>query len=108
MQLHKILAVLAATGVALSVSAQQAVDTNSPATNALALLPGQREMRLTMKDCINLALSNNLGIKISSYTANISVYTLGGDYAPYDPTLNMSASRSHTESPPQLNVNTNL
>lgn len=99
------LSVLLTTGLALTAGAQQPADTNSPVTNALAVLPGQQERLLTIQECINLALSNNLNIKISTYSADISRYGLGGDYGAYDPAFTLSATRSHNDTPPTLNVN---
>lgn len=52
--------------------------------------------RLSLHDCIELALKNNLDLQIdrSSYTA--AVFTLAADYGAYDPTISISGEHDHT------------
>ena len=51
-----------------------------------------RTKRLSLEDCIELALKHNLDLQIDRYNPEISLYALRADYAPYDPILSLSGS----------------
>src|ERR1041385_5314725 len=53
--------------------------------------------RLSLEDCIELALKHNLDLQIDRYNPEISLYSLRADYAPYDPTLSLSYEHDHSE-----------
>jgi len=48
---------------------------------------GGTPMEITLRDCIRLALDNNLDVQISRRGPEISVYNLRGSYGVYDPNL---------------------
>src|SRR5437762_13955855 len=81
MRLLRILLVLASAGV---VALAQ---TNAP-TNV---------RRLSLQDCIQLALQHNLDLQIDRYNPQISLYNLGGAYGAYDPSLFLSGQHDHNE-----------
>ncbi len=56
-----------------------------------------RTKRLSLEDCIELALKHNLDLQIDRYNPEISLYALRADYAPYDPILSLSGEHDHTE-----------
>src|SRR6267142_2794864 len=71
MRLLRILLVLAGAGVA-----------------ALAQTNDTANIRqLSLQDCIQLALQNDLDLQIDRYDASIPLYTLRAAYGAYDPTL---------------------
>ena len=103
MQLQKLLSALVLIGVVTGAAAQTEPSTNALVTNALAKPPGWTERLLSMDQCIQLALSNNLDIKFQSYSPLVSLYTLNAAYTTYDPSLSFTARKSHTESPASIN-----
>jgi outer membrane protein TolC len=62
-----------------------------PATNA----PGVRQ--ITLQDCLQMALKNNLDLQINRYNPAIALYALNAAYAGYDPSLFLSGQHDHTE-----------
>ncbi len=108
MQLHKFLSVLATLSVVASAAAQTEPSTNAPLTNVLARPPGWTERVLSVDQCIQLALSNNLDIKFQTFNPLISLYTLNAAYEPYDPALSFTARKSHNESPQTISIITNI
>jgi outer membrane protein TolC len=75
-------------------------DVGSPvATAQEAPAKGAKTRILTIADAIQLALTNNLDIRISQITPMIDQFTLNGLYAAYDPAFNFSAVRSINVSP---------
>jgi len=49
---------------------------------------------ISLAECIQSALGHNLDIQVERYSPEIARYTLQGAYAPYDPTLQLSARKS--------------
>src|ERR1043166_4554406 len=86
MRLLRILLVLAA---AANIGMGQ---TNAP-TNA---------RRLSLQDCIQLALQHNLDLQIDRYNPEISLYNLQVYYGAYDPSLNISGQHDHNEAGSQI------
>jgi outer membrane protein TolC len=54
---------------------------------------------LTIADAIQLALTNNLNIRISAINPMVDQFTLNGLYSAYDPAFNFSAVRNSNISP---------
>lgn len=54
-------------------------------------------VNLSLEQCIQLALQNNLDVRISRYQPEIAKLTLSGDYAAYEPAFDMTASQNFTE-----------
>jgi outer membrane protein len=54
--------------------------------------------RLTLQECIELALQNNLQLQIERLGPDIALYTLEGAYAGYDPTFSLEGRHDHNES----------
>ncbi len=72
---------------------------------ALALAQTNAPMeirRLTLQECIELALTNNLQLQIDRYNPDIASYNLSAAYAGYDPTVSLSGQHDHTESGARL------
>jgi outer membrane protein TolC len=57
---------------------------------------------LSLQDCIQLALKNNLELQIERYNPTLSLYNVKAGYAAYDPTLSLSGERSHNEAGSRL------
>jgi outer membrane protein len=113
---------LAATLCAFGASAQYTnsviVDTNLPSapdqiyaalTNNLALQASEPEtiMELSLQQCVDLTVRNNLELQIARYNPEISRYNLKGAYGAYDPTAFFSGQHSHSESGPAF-LGTNI
>jgi HAE1 family hydrophobic/amphiphilic exporter-1 len=64
-------------------------------TNTVA--PAGRAMSLA--DCIQQALAHNLDLQIERYNPQISLYSLHGAYAGYDPTFNFSGQHDYNQQP---------
>ena len=58
--------------------------------------------QLSLQDCIQLALKNNLDLQIDRYNPEISLFTLKANYGGYDPTLSLSGQHDHAETGSQL------
>jgi len=93
---------LCVCGVFFAASAHN--QTNSTSTNASASpdtneVPTRNKRVLSMADCIQLALQNNLDIQIQRLNPSISDFTLRADFGAYDPTASFSASKQYTDIP---------
>src|SRR3954468_946052 len=64
--------------------------------------PTNSVRRLSLQDCIALALTNNLDLKIDRYNPEIELYNLRGAYSGYDPSLNLLANHSRNEAGSRL------
>ena len=58
---------------------------------------------LSLKECVDMALAHNLNIQIERYSPQIASYRLRAAYGAFDPSLDLSASRSFTDQPAQFN-----
>ncbi len=83
--LRRILLVLTVSA-GLVTSAQ---DTNTPAATR----------SLSLRECINLALSRNLDLQIQQLSSDIARYNLSGSYAAYAPTFSMNARHDFVNQP---------
>jgi outer membrane protein TolC len=54
--------------------------------------------KMSLEDCIEIALQHNLDVRIQRYTPEINLFTLNGVYGAYDPTLSLTVSHQYTES----------
>ena len=54
--------------------------------------------RITLEQCIQIALENNLGVRISNYQPRLAALNLQGGYGAYDPRLSWGATDSFRES----------
>jgi len=69
-------------------------------TNTLAMessAPGETR-ELSLQECIDLTIKNNIELKIDRYSPEISRYNLKAAYGAYDPTAFFSGQHSHSES----------
>ena len=53
---------------------------------------------ITLEQCIQIALENNLGVRISNYQPRLAALNLQGSYGAYDPRLSLGATDSFRES----------
>src|SRR3954470_25049 len=53
--------------------------------------------RLSLEDCIEMALKHNLDLQIDRYNPEFQLYALRADYGVYDPVLSLSAEHDHLE-----------
>ncbi|HEY5914621.1 MAG TPA: TolC family protein [Verrucomicrobiae bacterium] len=58
--------------------------------------------RLTLQECIELALTNNLQLQIDRYNPQIALYGVKQAYGGYDPVMNLSGQHDHRESGTQI------
>jgi outer membrane protein TolC len=100
---------LAVSGTAGLAAAQtNTVSTNgySPVDSAVSPAPNETSAgpvrRLALDECIELALKNNLDLKIDRYNPQIARYQLNAAYGYYDPTLGISGQHDHDESGTQF------
>src|SRR6185437_6993657 len=56
-------------------------------------------LRLTLPDCIRMAVLHNLDIQIARYDVDISRFNLSGAYGAYEPWLNVKGTHSYAASP---------
>src|ERR1039458_1406774 len=54
---------------------------------------------LSLDDVVQMALTNNLDILITSYTPILDQFALNGLFSPYDPALSLQVSRTFTTQP---------
>ena len=109
MQLQKVFLCLLAAGLALGAAAQSTtntngvVDTNELAgTNAVALLPvanmpAKTDRVITLAECLQLALSNNLAIKIQKYNPIINQFSVNVAYGVYEPVFSLTADKTYAD-----------
>ncbi len=57
---------------------------------------------LSLQECIDLTLKNNIELQISRYQPEISRYNLKASYGAYDPTAFFSGQHQHTETGPVI------
>ena len=96
MQWFRKFCLLLACGAALDAAAQnQPVD--KTATNGLP--PVRKTRVISLAECIQLALQNNLDIQIQLYNPRIGEFTLRSDYGAYDPTASFSANKQYNDLP---------
>jgi outer membrane protein TolC len=55
-------------------------------------------LSLSLQDCLELALKNNLGLRIARYSPEIALYNLSAARAGYEPRFNFSGQHNHDES----------
>jgi outer membrane protein TolC len=58
--------------------------------------------KLSLQDCIQLALQHNLELQIDRYNPQISLFNLKANYGDYDPNFSLSGQHDHNESGSQL------
>lgn len=69
----------------------------SPSLVATNVVPNGRQMSL--QDCIQQALKQNLDVQIQRYDPEIALFNLRASYGGYDPTLNMSGTHNYNVQP---------
>lgn len=57
---------------------------------------------VSLDECIEMALKNNLGLRIARYNPQIARFTLAGARAGYEPVLSLSGQHDHDESGSRL------
>src|SRR3954462_10336284 len=67
--------------------------------SAQAESPQTRTHALSLRECIDAALSRNLDLQIQHLTLDIARYELGGSYGAYTPTLSFEAGRRFISEP---------
>ena len=55
--------------------------------------------KMSLEDCIELALHHNLDIQIKRYNPEINAYNLGATYGAYDPSFSFSGEHDYDQSP---------
>jgi outer membrane protein TolC len=75
---------LALLGATLAAAAQ----TNAPPLR-----------RLSLEDCLQIALQHNLDVKIIRYSPELARFTLQADYGAYDPSFMVSGEHDYARSP---------
>jgi len=55
--------------------------------------------KLSLEDCIEIALRHNLDIEINRLNPELARFTLSGTYGAYDPTLNISGQHDYNVTP---------
>src|SRR3954451_21387591 len=55
--------------------------------------------KLSLEDCIEIALRHNLDIEINRLNPELARFTLSGTYGAYDPTLNISGQHDYSVQP---------
>ncbi len=73
-----------------------------------ALNEGRTLKVVTVEDCIQQALQQNLDIQISRYNPLLDLYALNGDYSAYDPAFSFNATHSLNVSPGRYNPSVGL
>lgn len=68
------------------------------ALTALAAPDAPQAKSLSLPDCIQLALQNNLDLAIERYNPQLALYGLNGSYGGYDPGFNFSGQHDHGNS----------
>ncbi len=58
--------------------------------------------RMTLQDCVQMALQHNLDLQIDRYNPQIALFNLRGYYGGYDPIFNASGQHDHRESGSQI------
>jgi len=77
---------------AVATAAVAQTGTNAPAGGAMSL-----------KDCIQAALSHNFDVQVQRYNPQIALYNLDAAYSGYDPTFSASGQHSFNVSPSGYN-----
>jgi outer membrane protein TolC len=58
--------------------------------------------QMSLQDCIQMALQQNLDLRIDRYDPQVALYSLQGSYGAYDPTFSVSGQHDHTEAGAQI------
>src|SRR5436190_19032440 len=66
---------------------------------ALAQTNAPEIRKLSLADCIEIALHHNLDVQISRYDPEIDRYALLGIYGAYEPTVSFSGEHDYNRSP---------
>lgn len=67
-------------------------------------LAAETSKKVTLEDCIKLALEHNLDIKITRVNPRIAQYNLDAIYGDYEPDLSLSGTHSDSTSPTTLDA----
>jgi outer membrane protein TolC len=92
----KHIGILSAFFAVVTVAVAQS-GTNAPAGGAMSL-----------KDCIQAALSHNFDVQVQRYNPQIALYNLDAAYSGYDPTFSASGQHSYNVSPGSYNSSIGL
>src|SRR5215471_9967867 len=57
--------------------------------------------RLSLEDCIEMALKHNLDLQIDRYSPEFQLYSLRADYSPYDPLISLTGDHSYAKTASQ-------
>ena|SRR5947209_3552399 len=57
---------------------------------------------LKLEQCIDLALANNLDVRIQRLSTDATTFSLTSAYGAYDPTFSIFARRDYLEQPPDV------
>lgn len=66
---------------------------------ALAQTNAPETRKLSLTDCVEIALGHNFDIKIMRYNPQFAQYTLSADYGAYEPTINIDGGHSYRRDP---------
>jgi outer membrane protein TolC len=64
--------------------------------------PPAKVRQLSLRDCVELALKNNLELQIYRYNPQLQLFTLRSDYSAYDPSFSLSGKHDYNKSGAQV------
>ncbi len=65
---------------------------------ALAQTNAPQARKMSLADCIEVALGHNFDVKIKRYNPELAGYTLSASYGPYDPSFNVAGGHDYSRS----------
>jgi outer membrane protein len=71
----------------------------SGASTLLAQTNDSPVRRLSLEDCIEIALRHNLDVQITRFSPELARYTLNASYGAYDPNFSIGGAHSYNRSP---------
>src|SRR5208337_3172094 len=80
----------------------QQADTNLVPTAAVPPEPARKERVVSLSDCLQFALQQNLDIQIQRYNPIISQFALNISYDTYEPTFTFTGTKQYNSSPGAL------
>src|SRR5205807_237627 len=66
---------------------------------ALAQTNAPEIRKLSLEDCLQIAIEHNLDVQIKRYNPEIARFTLGADYGAYDPLYSISGGHDYNSTP---------
>src|SRR5690348_1381925 len=54
--------------------------------------------KMSLEDCIEIAIKHNLDVRIQRYNPELRLYSLNADYGAYDPNLSLTVEHEYNQS----------